>query len=98
VDLARKFEDWGVESIIYTDIGRDGMLAGINIDATVKLAQSLSIPVIASGGLSSMKDIEALCAVEDEGIEGVIAGRAIYSGDLDFARAQARADELNGRT
>ncbi|WP_119964418.1 1-(5-phosphoribosyl)-5-[(5-phosphoribosylamino)methylideneamino]imidazole-4-carboxamide isomerase [Simplicispira lacusdiani] len=94
VDLAKKFEDWGVESIIYTDIGRDGMLSGINIDATVKLAQALTIPVIASGGLGSMKDIEQLCAVEDEGVEGVICGRAIYSGDLDFAAAQARADEL----
>jgi phosphoribosylformimino-5-aminoimidazole carboxamide ribotide isomerase len=96
VDLAKKFEDYGVESIIYTDIGRDGMLTGINIDATVQLAQSLTIPVIASGGLSNLQDIEALCAVEDEGIEGVICGRAIYSGDLDFAKAQARADELNG--
>ncbi|OGA95236.1 MAG: 1-(5-phosphoribosyl)-5-[(5-phosphoribosylamino)methylideneamino]imidazole-4-carboxamide isomerase [Burkholderiales bacterium RIFCSPHIGHO2_12_63_9] len=96
VDLAKKFEDWGVESIIYTDIGRDGMLSGINIDATVKLAQALSIPVIASGGLSNMTDIEQLCAVESEGVEGVICGRAIYSGDLDFAAAQARADELNG--
>ena len=96
VDLAKKFEDWGVESIIYTDIGRDGMLSGINIDATVKLAQALSIPVIASGGLSNMADIEQLCAVESEGVEGVICGRAIYSGDLDFAAAQARADELNG--
>ncbi|MFZ2858423.1 1-(5-phosphoribosyl)-5-[(5-phosphoribosylamino)methylideneamino]imidazole-4-carboxamide isomerase [Acidovorax sp.] len=94
VDLARKFEDWGVESIIYTDIGRDGMLSGINIDATVKLAQALSIPVIASGGLSNMADIEQLCAVESEGVEGVICGRAIYSGDLDFAAAQARADVL----
>ena len=94
VDLARKFEDWGVESIIYTDIGRDGMLSGINIDATVKLAQALSIPVIASGGLSNMADIEQLCAVEPEGVEGVICGRAIYSGDLDFAAAQARADVL----
>jgi phosphoribosylformimino-5-aminoimidazole carboxamide ribotide isomerase len=64
VDLAKKFEDWGVESIIYTDIGRDGMLSGINIDATVKLAQALTIPVIASGGLSNMADIEQLCAVE----------------------------------
>ena len=94
VDLAKKFEDWGVESIIYTDIGRDGMLSGINIDATVKLAQALTIPVIASGGLGSMMDIEQLCAVENEGVEGVICGRAIYSGDLDFAAAQARADEL----
>ncbi|NBX05931.1 MAG: 1-(5-phosphoribosyl)-5-[(5-phosphoribosylamino)methylideneamino]imidazole-4-carboxamide isomerase [Betaproteobacteria bacterium] len=96
IDMGKKFEDYGVESIIYTDIGRDGMLSGINIEATVKLAQALSIPVIASGGLSSMADIEALCAVEDEGVEGVICGRAIYSGDLDFAAAQARADALNG--
>ena len=96
VDLARKFEDWGVESIVYTDIGRDGMLTGINIEATVKLAQALHIPVIASGGLSSIADIEKLCAVEDEGIEGVICGRAVYSGDLDFVKAQAKADELNG--
>ena len=80
--------------MIYTDIGRDGMLTGINIDATVKLAQALTIPVIASGGLSALADIEKLCAVEDEGIEGVICGRAIYTGDLDFAPAQARADEL----
>ena len=96
VDLAKKFEDWGVESIIYTDIGRDGMLTGINIDATVKLAQSLKIPVIASGGLSGMADIEALCKVQDEGVEGVICGRAIYTGDLDFAAGQERADELTG--
>ncbi len=95
VDLARKFEDWGVESIIYTDIGRDGMLSGINVEATVKLAQAVTIPVIASGGLGSMQDIEQLCAVEDEGVEGVICGRAIYTGDLDFAAAQARADALN---
>ena len=96
IDLGKKFEDYGVESIIYTDIGRDGMLSGINIDATVKLAQALSIPVIASGGLSNMADIEALCEVESEGVEGVICGRAIYSGDLDFQKAQERADELNG--
>ncbi len=96
VDLAKKFEDYGVESIIYTDIGRDGMLSGINIEATVKLARALTIPVIASGGLSNMADIDALCNVEDEGVEGVICGRSIYSGDLDFAAAQARADELNG--
>ena len=94
IETAKRFEDWGVESIIYTDIGRDGMLSGINIDATVKLAQALTIPVIASGGLGSMADIENLCAVEDEGVQGVICGRAIYSGDLDFAAAQARADEL----
>ena len=95
-DLGQKFQDWGVESIIYTDIGRDGMLSGINVEATVKLAQALTIPVIASGGLGGMCDIEQLCAVEKEGVQGVICGRAIYSGDLDFAAAQARADELNG--
>ena len=93
-DLAKKYEDLGVDSIIYTDIGRDGMLTGINIEATVKLAQASSIPVIASGGLSNMQDIENLCAVEDEGVTGVICGRAIYSGDLDFAAAQAKADSL----
>ncbi|TBO32783.1 1-(5-phosphoribosyl)-5-[(5-phosphoribosylamino)methylideneamino]imidazole-4-carboxamide isomerase [Aquabacterium lacunae] len=96
IDLAKKFEDYGVEGVIYTDIGRDGMLSGINIEATVKLAQALSVPVIASGGLSNLADIEALCAVEDEGVEGVICGRAIYTGDLDLAAAQKRADELNG--
>ncbi len=96
VDLAKKFEDYGVEGVIYTDIGRDGMLTGINIDATVRLAQALTVPVIASGGLSSMVDIERLCAVEREGIEGVICGRSIYSGELDFAAAQVRADELAG--
>ena len=96
VDLARKFEDYGVEGVIYTDIGRDGMLTGINVDATVKLAQALSIPVFASGGLAGIADIEKLCAVEFEGIEGVICGRSIYTGALDFALAQARADELGG--
>jgi phosphoribosylformimino-5-aminoimidazole carboxamide ribotide isomerase len=94
IDTAKRFEDWGVESIIYTDIGRDGMLTGINIEATVKLAQAIKIPVIASGGLSGMADIEALCQVESEGVEGVICGRAIYSGDLDFAAAQEQADRL----
>jgi len=93
-DLARKFEDYGCESIIYTDIGRDGMLQGINIEATVRLARAVKIPVIASGGLSNLADIEALCEVEVEGIEGVICGRAIYSGDLDFAAAQTLADKL----
>jgi phosphoribosylformimino-5-aminoimidazole carboxamide ribotide isomerase len=96
IDLAQKFEDYGVEAVIYTDIGRDGMLTGINIDATVRLAQALTIPVIASGGLAGITDIEKLCAVEGEGIEGVICGRSIYNGDLDFAAAQQRADELSG--
>ena len=96
VDLAKKFEDYGIEGVIYTDIGRDGMLSGINIEATVTLAQALKVPVIASGGLSNMQDIERLCAVQSEGVEGVICGRSIYTGDLDFAAGQKRADELNG--
>jgi phosphoribosylformimino-5-aminoimidazole carboxamide ribotide isomerase len=96
IDLGKKFEDYGVEGIIYTDIGRDGMLSGINIEATVKLAQALSIPVIASGGLSNLEDIRQLCAVEAEGVAGVICGRSIYSGDLDFEAAQQLADDLNG--
>ena len=94
IDLAKKCEDYGVESIIYTDIGRDGMLTGINIEATVRLAQALRIPVIASGGLSNLDDIRSLCAVESEGVIGTIAGRAIYDGSLDFAAAQAEADRL----
>jgi phosphoribosylformimino-5-aminoimidazole carboxamide ribotide isomerase len=94
IDLARKFEDYGVEGVIYTDIGRDGMLTGVNIEATVRLAQALRVPVIASGGVAGIEDIERLCAVEDEGIEGAILGRAIYEGQLDFVAAQQRADEL----
>ena len=94
VDLAKKFEDYGVEAVIYTDIGRDGMLTGINIEATVKLARALSIPVFASGGLAGMADIEQLCAVQADGIEAVICGRSIYTGALDFSAAQRRADEL----
>src|ERR1700744_6350278 len=94
VDLALKFQDYGCESIIYTDIGRDGMLQGVNVEATVRLARAVNIPVIASGGLSNLAAIESLCEVEDEGIEGVICGRAICSGDLDFAAAQTLADRL----
>lgn len=94
LDLGRKFEDYGCEGIIYTDIGRDGMLSGVNIEATVKLAQHVSIPVIASGGVTDLKDIEALCAVEDQGVEGAILGRSLYEGTLDFAAAQEMADEL----
>ena len=94
VDLGRKYEDYGVEAIIYTDIGRDGMLSGINIDATLRLAQALTIPVIASGGLSALDEIGELCALEHEGIVATIAGRAIYDGSLDFKAAQDLADEL----
>ena len=95
IDLAKRFEDYGVASVIYTDIGRDGMLSGVNIEATVKLAQALTIPVIASGGLTNLDDIKQLCAVEGEGIEGAITGRAIYEGSIDFAQAQNLADELS---
>jgi phosphoribosylformimino-5-aminoimidazole carboxamide ribotide isomerase len=94
VDLARKFEEYGAESIIYTDIGRDGMLTGVNIDATVRLARELRIPVIASGGLTDIAGVKALCEVAEEGIMGVITGRAIYQGTLDFKKAQAEADKL----
>jgi len=94
VDLAKKFQDYGVEAIIYTDIGRDGMLTGVNVDATLKLARELRVPVIASGGLTSVEDIKALCKIESEGINGVITGRAIYQGTLDFKKAQAEADKL----
>ncbi|MGP1614108.1 MAG: HisA/HisF-related TIM barrel protein, partial [Pollutimonas bauzanensis] len=86
--------DYGCEAIIYTDIGRDGMLSGVNIEATVKLAQHVRIPIIASGGVTDLRDIQALCAVEEEGIEGAILGRSLYEGTLDFAAAQEMADEL----
>jgi len=87
VDLAKRFQDYGVEAVIYTDIGRDGMMTGVNIEATVRLAQALSVPVIASGGLASLDDIRRLREVENEGITGCIAGRAVYEGKLDFAAA-----------
>ena len=94
-DLAKQFEDDGVSSIIYTDIGRDGMMSGVNIEATVQLAESLKIPVIASGGLTNLDDVRALCAVQQSGIEGVITGRAIYEGTIDFQAAQQLADEYS---
>jgi phosphoribosylformimino-5-aminoimidazole carboxamide ribotide isomerase len=94
-DLAKKFEDYGCEAIIYTDIGRDGMLSGVNIEATVRLAQHVRIPELASGGVTDLRDIDALCAVEEEGIAGAILGRSIYEGTLDFEAAQQRADELS---
>ena len=93
-DLAKRFEGYGVEAIIYTDIGRDGMLSGVNIPATVELAGPLHVPVIASGGITNLDDVRALCAVQAEGITGAITGRAIYEGTLDFKKAQALADKL----
>jgi phosphoribosylformimino-5-aminoimidazole carboxamide ribotide isomerase len=97
IDLARKFQDYGVEAVIYTDIGRDGMLTGVNIDATVALARQLTVPVIASGGITDLRDVEKLCAVESEGIVGAITGRAVYQGTLDFTAAQKLADKLGAR-
>lgn len=87
VDLARKFEHCGVSAIIYTDISRDGMMAGPNIEATKALAEAVSIPVIASGGVSSLKDIENLMAIEQSGVTGVITGKAIYTGALNLVEA-----------
>jgi phosphoribosylformimino-5-aminoimidazole carboxamide ribotide isomerase len=89
VDLARKFEDCGVAAIIYTDISRDGMLQGPNLEATKALAEAVSIPVIASGGVSSLKDIENLMAIEANGITGVITGKAVYTGAIKLAEAVA---------
>jgi len=98
VDLAQKFEEYGVEAIIYTDIGRDGMMSGVNIDATLKLAQALKTPIIASGGLTSIADVQAICAkLVPEGIIGAIAGRALYEGRLDLKAAQAAADKALGK-
>jgi phosphoribosylformimino-5-aminoimidazole carboxamide ribotide isomerase len=97
IDMARRFEQDGVEAIVFTDIGRDGMMNGVNVDSTVSLAQSITIPVIASGGITNMEDIRALCAVSDEGIMGAITGRALYEGALDLAAAQKLADELCGK-
>jgi phosphoribosylformimino-5-aminoimidazole carboxamide ribotide isomerase len=92
IDLAKRFQDYGVEAVIYTDIGRDGMMTGINIEATVRLAKALTVPVIASGGLNSLDDVKRLCAVEDEGIVGAVTGRAVYEGTLDFKKALALAE------
>jgi len=94
IDMARNFEKDGVETIIYTDISRDGMMSGVNIESTVAMAQAITIPVIASGGITSIEDVRALCKVADEGIQGAITGRAIYEGTLDFSAGQKLADNL----
>lgn len=94
IDMAQHFEQDGVEAIVYTDISRDGMMSGVNVEATVKLAQAITIPVIASGGLTNLDDVRTLSMVADEGIIGAITGRAIYEGTLDFAEGQRLADEL----
>src|SRR4026209_2780655 len=94
IDLAKKFQEYGVEAVIHTDIGRDGMMTGVNIKATVELARELSVPVIASGGITIIQDVKALCEVESEGIMRAITGRAIYEGTLDFTEAQKVADKM----
>jgi len=99
VDLAKKFEDYGVEALVYTDIGRDGMMTGVNMEATLTLARAIKIPIIASGGLNGVEDVQQICAnLVPEGVVGAIAGRALYEGKLDFKQAQAAADKALGKT
>ena len=97
-DMAQRFEEDGVAAIIFTDINRDGMLNSLNIEATVNLCSKISIPVIASGGVTNLKDIRSLCEITEEGIFGVITGRAIYEGTLDFAEAQKLAKKVSAKT
>lgn len=96
-DLAKRFADAGVSSIVYTDINRDGMMQGVNIEATLEVAQQGGLPVIASGGVTDLSDIERLVAVADQGLLGAITGRAIYEGSLDLAAAQQLADAARGK-
>ena len=92
--LGKQFEDDGVEAIIYTDIGRDGMMQGVNIEATQALAKALTIPIIASGGITNLDDIRKLSEIESDGVTGAITGRAIYEGSLDFKEGQTLSDQL----
>jgi phosphoribosylformimino-5-aminoimidazole carboxamide ribotide isomerase len=92
LDMARRFEQDGVSAIVYTDISRDGMMKGVNVEATAALARAISIPVIASGGITNLDDIRALCRTTEDGVIGAITGRAIYEGTLDFAEAQRIAE------
>jgi len=94
IDLAQKFEAEGVEAIVYTDIGRDGMMSGVNIEATARLARAIHIPVIASGGITNLDDIRALGEIVDDGVMGAITGRAIYEGTLDFAEGRKLAESF----
>lgn len=95
-ELAKRFANDGVSSIVYTDIARDGMMQGVNIEATAQLAREGGLPVIASGGVTNLDDIKALCAEAGSGILGAITGRAIYEGSLDLAQAQRLSDQLTG--
>ncbi len=92
IDMAQRFERDGVEAIVYTDISRDGMMQGVNVEATARLAASISTPVIASGGISKLDDVRAIHAVADDGIMGTIIGRALYEGTVDLAEAQKLVD------
>ncbi|TVO78424.1 1-(5-phosphoribosyl)-5-[(5-phosphoribosylamino)methylideneamino]imidazole-4-carboxamide isomerase [Sedimenticola selenatireducens] len=94
-ELSRRFEQDGVSAIVYTDIGRDGMMTGPNVEATAALANAVNIPIVASGGITNLDDIEALCKAETQNIMGAITGRAIYEGTLDFAAGQTLADSLS---
>lgn len=94
IDLAQKFEENGVAAIIYTDVSRDGMLEGVNIESTARLARSIQIPVIASGGIRNLDDIRALGAIVADGVAGAITGRAIYEGTLDFESARVLAEQF----
>jgi phosphoribosylformimino-5-aminoimidazole carboxamide ribotide isomerase len=97
IEIAQRFEHDGVAAIVYTDIGRDGMMGGANVRATRELAEAITVPVIASGGITNLDDVRALCAAADAGISGAIVGRALYEGTLDYAEAQRLADTLIGR-
>ena len=93
IDLAQHFESDGVEAVLYTDIARDGMLSGVNVESTQKLAESIRIPVIAAGGVATLEDLKTLCEVADAGILGVVTGRAIYEGTLDFSAGVKLAEQ-----
>ena len=92
IDMAKRFERDGVEAIVYTDISRDGMMQGVNVEATARLAAAISTPVIASGGISKLDDVRAIQAVADDGIMGTIIGRALYEGTVDLVEAQKLVD------
>lgn len=89
VETAKKFADYGVEAFLYTDIARDGMLSGVNVEATARLGRESGIPVIASGGMHTLDDVTALLKVEQDGVMGAVLGRSLYEGTIDFAQAQA---------
>lgn len=95
IDLAKKFEGYGVDAILYTDISRDGMLTGCNVEATAEIARAVNIPVIASGGIKDINDIKALLEVEDDGVSMAILGRSLYEGTLDFVEAQNLVNQID---